>query len=137
MPGAESASGIQYPPLGGADAAARDTGWDDPDEQLPVPRCPGLDARAADRIQLISRNVMGWPLNEHAPAPPCGRVDLIDLERDLVVGVRDPGPQVLIQRAVLRSAEHDRTAAQFVVHRQHGRPEPADVGDPADPAWRY
>jgi hypothetical protein len=36
--------------LGGTDAAAGNAGRDDPDEQLPVSRGPGLDARPADRL---------------------------------------------------------------------------------------
>jgi pyruvate ferredoxin oxidoreductase beta subunit len=122
---------------GRADAAAGDAGRDDPDEQFPGSRCPGLDARPADRVFLGPGDMMGRPLDEDAPAQLGGRVDVVDLERHLVVGAVDAGPQVLVERAVRRGAEHDRPVLQRVVHRQHGRPEPAGIGDPADPAPGY
>jgi hypothetical protein len=120
-----------------ADAAPGDPGGDNANDHFPVPGRPWLDARAGVRVQLIRGHVVGRPLNEHAPATPGTPVDLVDLECHVVVRARDPGPQVLIERAVLRGTEHDRPAVQRVVHRQHDRPEPADVGDPADPSWRY
>src|SRR3984957_12627812 len=128
-PGAPACS-----PSGGADAAARDAGRDDPDEQLPVARRPGLDARAAGCVELGFLNMASGPLDEHAPTALGREVDVIDLERHLVGGVGDPGPKVLVQRPVLSGTEHDRPALKLVVDGQHGGPEPADVGDPADPS---
>jgi hypothetical protein len=119
------------------DAAPRDTGRDDLDEHLPVPWGPGLDAGPPDRVLPRTSDVVSRALDEHAPPLPGGQVDAVDLERHLVVGARDARPQVLINRAVLRGAEHDRPVKQRVVHRQHSRPEPASVGDPADPAPCY
>ena len=66
-----------------------------------------------------------------------GEVELVDLERHHVFSARDPGLQVLVQGAVPGGAEHDRPIVPFVVHRQHGRAEPAGVGDAADSARRY
>jgi len=77
---------------------------------------------------------MGRSLNKHAPALPARQVDAVDLERHHDVGAGDAGAQVLVERPVLRGAEHDRPVLQRVVHWQHRRPEPAGVGDSADTA---
>jgi chromate transporter len=122
---------------GGLDPAAGDAGRDDADEQLPLPGGPGLDARPFGRFPLVLGHVMGWPLDQHAPPLAPGQVDLVDLESHQVVTAGDAGPQVLVQRAVLGRPEHDRLVVPLVVHRQHGRAEPALVGDPADPASCY
>jgi hypothetical protein len=42
--------------------------------------------------------------------------------------------EILVQSAMPGGAEHDRPVVPPVVHRQHGRAEPALVSDPADPA---
>jgi chromate transport protein ChrA len=129
--------GMQVRLPGGLDPAAGDAGRDDADEQLPLPGGPGLDARPFGRFPLVLGHVMGWPLDEHAPPLASGHVDLVDLESHPVVTARDAGPQVLVQRAVLGGPEHDRLVVPLVVHRQHGRAEPALVGDPADSASCY
>jgi len=123
--------------LSGLDPAAGDAGRDDADEELPLPGGPGLDARPFGRFPLVLGQVMGWPLDQHAPPLAPGQVDLVDLERHPVVTAGDAGPQVLVQRAVLGRPEHDRLVVPLVVHRQHSRAEPALVGNPADSAPCY
>jgi chromate transport protein ChrA len=129
--------GMQVHLPSGLDPASGDAGRDDADEQLPLPGGPGLDARPFGRFSLVLGQVMGWPLDQHAPALTPGQVDLVDLESHPVVTAGDAGPQVLVQRAVLGCPEHDRLVVPLVVHRQYGRAEPALVGDPADPASCY
>ena len=129
--------GMQLHLPSGLDPAAGDAGRDDADEQLALPGGPGLDARPFGRFPLVLGYVMGWPLDQHAPALTPGQVDLIDLEGHPVVTAGDAGPQVLVQRAVLGGPEHDRFIVPLVVHRQHGRAEPALVSDPADSAACY
>ena len=82
-------------PSGRPDAAPGDTRRDDPDEQLPRSRGPRLDARPADRVLLGAGDVVSRALDEHAPALLGGQVDAVDLERHLVVGAVDAGPQIL------------------------------------------
>src|SRR5271165_296445 len=125
------------PGLRAADTAAGDLGRDDPHEQLPVSRRPGLDTRLEGRVAFGRGDVMGGPLDQDAPAFLLSQVYIVDLERHLVFGTIDPGPQVLIQRSVRRGAEHDRAAVQRVVHRQHGGAGLAVVGDAADPSPGY
>jgi CBS domain-containing protein len=123
---------------GRADPAAGEAGRDDPHEQLPLPARPGLDSGLNGRRALgLGFHVVRRSLDQHAPALAPGRVDLVDLERHLVIPARNPGLQVLIQRAVLGGPEHDRPVVPLVVHRQHRRTEPALVGDAADSALRY
>ena len=80
--------------------------------------------------------MVGGSLDQHAPALAAGHVDLVDLERHQVVAARDPGLQVLVERAVPGGAEHHRPVVPPVVHGQDGRAEPALVSDAADPARR-
>src|SRR5579864_3777837 len=125
-------------PLGGIDAAAGDAVRNDPQEQFPLPGGPRLNSGLFGGPTLgLGFHVVRGPLDQHAPALPSGDVDLVDLERDRVVPARDPGLQVLVERAVPGSPEHDRAVVPLVVHRQHGRAEPAGVGDAADSARRY
>jgi hypothetical protein len=76
-------------------------------------------------------------LDQHAPSLAAGCVDVVDLERHLVIPARNPGLQVLIERAVLGGPEHHRPVVPLVVHRQHHQTEPALVCDAADSALRY
>src|SRR5689334_518526 len=122
--------------LGRFDAAAGDAVRNDADEQLPVTGWPGLDARPFGRFALVLGHVVSRSLDQHAPALAPGRVDLVDLERHLVVAARDPGLQVLVERAVAGGPEHDGPVVPLIIHRQHGRAEPALVGDAADSARR-
>src|SRR3984957_13756090 len=121
-----------------ADPAAGDAGRGDTHEQLPFPTRPGLDSGRSGRRTLgLGFHVMRRSLDQHAPALAPGGVDVVDLERHLVVPAHDPGLQVLIHRTVLGGPEHDRPVVPLVVHRQHRRTEPALVGDAADSAPRY
>src|SRR5271166_821368 len=120
------------------DVTAGDAVRDDPQEQLPVPGGPGLDARLlGPRARLLGFDVVRGPLEQHAPALTPGYVDVVDLERHQVIAAGDPGLQVLVQRAVPGGPEHDRPVVPLVVHRPHSRAEPAHVGDAADSARRY
>ena len=119
-----------------AEPAAGDAVRDDAQEQLPLAGRPGFHARLLGRRAPPRLDVVGGSLDQHAPALAAGHVDLVDLERHLVVAAGDPGLQVLVQRAVPGGAEHDRPVVPLVVHRQHGRAEPALVSDAADPARR-
>ena len=114
----------------------RDTGRDDPDEQFPVSRRPGFHAGVEGRLPFGAGDVVGRSLDEHAPALSGAHVDVVDLERHLVVGVvilvADPHPADCAARCGTRSL-----LVEGVVHLQHGRAEPAGVGDAADPACRY
>jgi hypothetical protein len=120
------------------DAAAGDAGRDDADEQLPLPAGPGLDARLLSRCALgLGVDVVRGPLDQYAPALAADHVELVDLERHLVIAAGDAGLQVLVEGAVPGGPEHDRPVVPLVVHRQHGRAEPAHVSDAADSARRY
>src|SRR5436305_10921701 len=68
------------PVLRGPNAAAGDPGRDDPHEQLSLSRCQGLHACLHGRVPLGFREVVGWSLDQDAPALPLGQVDVIDLE---------------------------------------------------------
>src|ERR1700761_7336560 len=59
----------------GADAAAGDTGRDDPHEEFPGARGPGLDAGLTDRVLSGTSDVVSRALDEDAPALPGDRVD--------------------------------------------------------------
>jgi Pyruvate/2-oxoacid:ferredoxin oxidoreductase delta subunit len=120
-------------PLRKTDATAGDPGRNDPHEQFPDAGRPGFHAGPEGVLALGPGDVVGRSLDEHAPAHLARHVDVVDLERHLVVGALDPGSQVLVQRAVFRGAEQDRPLVEGVVHRQHGGAEPAGVGDAADP----
>src|SRR5580693_5808921 len=122
---------------GPADTPAGDTGGLDADEQVFPPAGPGLDARPHHlRALVLGLDVVGRALDEDAPPFPGGRADLVDLESHDVVRVGYAGPQVLSQRAVLPGPEYDGLLGQRKVDRQHGRPVPARVPDPADAARR-
>ena len=123
--------------LDGRDLATGDPGRDNPNEQFPLAAWPGLDARLQGGLAFVLGHMVRRPLDQHAPALPPGRVDVVDLERDLVVPAGDPGLQVFVERTVRNGAEHDRPVVPFVVHRQYHRAEPAVVSDPADSAPRY
>ena len=129
-------SGVPVRLPSGLDPATGDAGRDDAYEQFPLAGWPGLDARPFGRFPLVLGHMVSRSLDQHAPALAPGDVDLVDLESYPVVTACDTGPQVFVQRAVLGCPEHDRLVVPLVVHRQHGRPEPALVGDAADPARR-
>ena len=61
---------------------------------------------------------MGRALDQHAPAFSRRMVEVVDLEGDPVLGMRDAGPQVLIRGAVLGGPEQDRAVIQLVVDRE-------------------
>src|ERR1017187_6502786 len=81
-------------PLGGADAAPGDVGGDDADEQLPVSGGPRLAALRGGASAVGLGHVVGRALEQPDPALPPGRVDLVDLEGDLVLAARDRGLQI-------------------------------------------
>src|SRR6266566_3136277 len=73
-------------PLSRLDAAAGDAVRDDPQEQFPLPGGPRLDAGLlGPRARLLGFDVMGGALDQYAPALAARHVDLVDLERHLVV----------------------------------------------------
>ena len=75
-------------------------------------------------------------LDQNAPAPSRGEVEVVDLKADLVLGIRYPGAEVFVKRAVLRSAENDGSLMQLVINWEHRHAGPAGIGDPADAARR-
>ena len=79
---------------------------------------------------------MQGALDQDAPAFPGRHAEVIDLEGDPVLGVGDPGAEVLVRGAVLDRAKHDGSLVQLVVDREHRRAEPAGIGDPADASGR-
>src|SRR6185437_11285067 len=124
-------------PLSRLYAAAGHPVRDDPQEQLPLASGPRLYAGLLGRGALgLALDVMGGSLDQHAPALAAGHVDLVDLERDMVVAAGDPGLEVLVERAVPGGAEHHCPVVPPVIHGQHDRAEPALVSDAADPARR-
>ena len=77
--------------------------------------------------------MMRRPHDQHNPSVEGFRIVLVDLEGDLVLSVRDPGPQILFGEGVLEGAENDRPFVQLVQHRQHGGAKPAAVGQTSEP----
>jgi hypothetical protein len=55
--------------------------------------------------------MMRRPHDQHNPSVEGFRIVLVDLEGDLVLSVRDTGPQVLVGEGVLDGAENDRGVA--------------------------
>src|SRR4029077_6580332 len=103
-----------------AQAASGDRGGGYTDRVLTGSARPWRDPRCRYGRPLgIRGHVVRRAVDEDAPAVPGLRIDLVDLEGDLVFGVRDPGLQVLARRAVLRGTEHDRPVVQLVVDRNH------------------
>jgi hypothetical protein len=92
---------------------------------------PGADDRGALGLGV---HVMRRPHDQHDPPFEGFRIVLVDLEGDLVLSVRDAGPQVLFGEGVLEGVEDDRLFVQLVLDRQHGGAKPAGVGQPSDPA---
>lgn len=72
------------------------------------------------------------PLDNHRPAGPVALIDLVDLEADPVVGVGDPGVEVLVQRPVGSGAEHHGLIMHPIVHRQDERAISTRISDSAD-----
>src|SRR5580700_12347436 len=75
-------------------------------------------------------------MDEDTPALAGRFVDVVDLERDLVLGVSYPGLEILSRGAVLCGAEHDRALMHPVVDREDAQAVPAQVRKPADAARR-
>src|SRR5215469_557257 len=119
-----------------AQAAAGDRGRRDTDRVLVDSARPRRDPRFRHgRPFGIRGHVVRGAVDEDAPAVPGLRVDLVDLEGDLILSVLDPGAQVLARWAILRGAEHDRPVVQLVVDRKHGQPETPGEDEPPDTAW--
>jgi hypothetical protein len=62
---------------------------------------PGADDR---RALCLGVHVMRRAHDQHNPSVEGFRIVLVDLEGDLVLSVRDPGPQVLFGEGVLEGA---------------------------------
>src|SRR5215467_5984945 len=79
-----------------AKAAAGDPPRGDPDRVFPLASRPGLHARGPHRGPFgLGVHVVRGAMDQDAPAFARHLVDVVDLECDLVLRVRDPGPQVL------------------------------------------
>jgi 2-dehydropantoate 2-reductase len=125
------------PSLAPAQAAAGNPGGGDPDGLLPRAAWPGLDTRRQDRRPLgFGGHVVCRAMDEDAPTFAGRFVDVVDLERDLVLGVGYPGLEILSRGAVLRGAEHDGAVVQHVVDGEDRETVPAQVRKPADAARR-
>src|SRR5215472_4809660 len=89
-----------------ADAYAKDSGGTHPDEvrrYILDPRLePGIDERRALGLGI---QMMCRAPRQDDPPLVCLRIDLVDLYRDLVVGVRNTGAQVLVEDAVPRAQD--------------------------------
>jgi hypothetical protein len=75
---------------------------------------------------------MGGALCQHGPALSFCGIEVVYLEGDAVIGMRDAGAQILFHRTVLGGPEHEGPVMHPVVHRQHHRTEPSCEPDPAD-----
>src|SRR6202044_3463005 len=128
---ASSQSGRQ--PWRPSDAPAGDAGGDDADELLLGAASPWLHAQMGKRGEFGFRiHEVRRALDVNAPPFLRGRPDLVYLEGNLVLRVRDAGAQILHHRAVQSGSEHDRPFMQLIVDRQYDRPEPAGVPNPAN-----
>jgi hypothetical protein len=91
----------------------------------------GLDDRAR------SASVSTWCADPttNTTHPSRSRIVLVDLEGDLVLSVRDTGPQVLFGEGVGEDVEDDRrpTSCSLYTTGNTVGPKPADVGQPCDP----
>src|SRR5215469_572606 len=84
------------------DAPASDEGRADPDEVIPAASGPCLDARSKRvGLLLLGINVMRRALNQHTPALPRLEIELVNLERDAVLGVGEASPEVFVDGAVV------------------------------------
>ena len=134
-PGPSRMPGVPW--LAPVQAAAGDPGGRDPDGLLPRPGWPGLDARRQHRGSLgVGAHVVCRAMDQDAPARAGRFVDVVDLERDLVLGVSYPGLEILSRGAVRCGAEHDRALMHPVVDREDAQAVPAQVRKPADAARR-
>src|SRR5579875_1869825 len=116
-----------------ADAPAADRRGLDPDIYVPLTADPGLDARPHRRGPfLLVLHVVRGPLDQDGPAGAVGRVHLVDLERDLVFRLGDPGAEILVDRIAFLGAEDDRPVEHLEVHRHDHRAVPAGEPDPSD-----
>jgi hypothetical protein len=75
-------------------------------------------------------------MDEDTPALAGRFINVVNLERDLVLGVGYPGLEILSRGAVLRSAEHDGPIVQHVVDGEDHETVPARVRKPANSARR-
>ena len=71
--------------------------------------------------------------DQHGPSLMRLEIKPVDLEGDVVVGVRDTGSEVLIGIGVLGGAENDRTFVQLVLNWQRHGPVPAAVDQSPEP----
>jgi len=99
---------------------------------------PGHGSTPASKAAARSGPESTWcgALDQNAPAPSRGEVEVVDLKADLVLGVRYPGAEVFVKRAVLRSAENDGSLMQLVINWEHRHAGSAGISDPADAARR-
>jgi hypothetical protein len=109
------------------DAPAGDPRGDDTKELFSVSARPWFNAGFQGCFPFWSGvHVVRGALDQNAPAPSRGGVEVVDFKADLVLGVGYPGAEVFVKRAVLRSAENDGSLMQLVIdweHRHADRPE--------------
>jgi hypothetical protein len=119
------------------DAPTGDPRREDTEELFSVSAGPRFDTRFQGCYSFRSGvHVVRGALDQNAPALSSGEVEVVDLKSDLVLGVRYPGAEVFVKRAVLRSAEDDGSLMQLVINWEHRHAGPAGISDPADTARR-
>ena len=119
---------------------ARDRPRDGTPDCGPGQRClgaaaldPRLEADVGDRCTLgLGVYVMSRTPDEYHPSLACVGIGLVDLQGDLVLGMRDTSAQVLFGEEDLVSAENDRSFMDLVLGRQRHRPIPAVVEPPGE-----
>jgi hypothetical protein len=119
------------------DAPTGDPGRDDTKELFSISAGPRFDLRFQGCCPFRSGvHVVRGTLDQDTPAPSRGEVKVVDLKADLVLGVRYPGAEIFLKRAVPRRAENDGSLVQHVINWEHCHAEPAGISDPADAARR-
>jgi len=117
------------------DPAARDPGWTNLDEVLSRPAWPWLDAHCQGMAALLlGVQMMRRTLDKHTPPFVRLYVEVVDLESDSELRVRDPCPEVFFGGAILGGPEQDGTVVQLVIDWQHSQIPPTRKDKPADAA---
>src|SRR5215469_18635720 len=115
-------------------AAAGDADGLHPDQVFLSGFGPRVGPGADDRRALgLGVHVMRRPHDHHGPPLELFRVELVDLEGDPVLGVRDTGPQVLIGERALEGVEDDRPFVQLVQDWQDGGANRAGIAQVPNP----
>src|SRR5215472_8256637 len=106
-----------------------------PDEMLGLAVDPRLETDVADRGTLGLRvYVMGRAPDEYDPSLARFGIDLVDLHRDLVLGIRNTSTQILLSEGNPVGAENDRSPMNLILGRQRNRPTPTRVNQAPDPS---